>query len=117
MGTISGGTTTSYCGATSFTVSSSTATYNAVTYTADLNHNKFISNTYNGNFYSNGYSLIQLDGVPRISMSGETFSNNGDASRESIIKYGTNIMSPATSEMTISASITSPGSYSSSSLG
>lgn len=49
--------------------------------------------------------------------SDETYTNNGDSCREAIITYGTNVLSPSSTEMTISSALASPSSYPSTVLG
>lgn len=73
----------------------------ATSYTADFEITHFKSNTYTANFYTGGKGLLHLDGMPRVEFNAESFVNNGDASRESIIKYSMDALQPATLEMTI----------------
>ena len=118
MKSLSGTTLNTYgASSLSFTVSAISATYNSITYSGDLRLNTFKSNVYTGNLFTGGKSLIQIEGSPRVVFDSETFTNNGDMSTEAITKYGTNIISPSASEMTIAGAIASPGSYLSTKLG
>lgn len=72
---------------------------------------------YNANFYTGGSSLLHLDGCPRAFFQSESFTNNGDASRESIVKYSMNSIQPATAEMTIPSALRRPSSFVGSTLG
>ena len=79
-----------------------------------------MDNQYIGNLYTGGKSLIHMDGAPRIIFDGETFTDNGDMSSEGITAFGSGILSAAITpiiEMSITAAIGSPESYSSSTLG
>ena len=58
----------------------------------------FKSNTWDGNFFTAGKSLIQLEGAPRVFFNSETFTSNGDMVKEAINQYGT---LTASSEYTI----------------
>ena len=61
-----------------------------------------------------------MEGAPRIIFDGETFTNNGDMSSEGITAFGSGILTAATTpsaEMSITAAIGSPGTYSSTTLG
>ena len=61
-------------------------TFNAVTYTVDLEMTTFSGNTYTHNFGSGGLGLIDVKGAPRLTFTNEVFSNNGDAQREMTTK-------------------------------
>lgn len=122
--TLGAGVLTSYCAvnaASVFTASTFTTSYNGITYTVDFKKINFKANTYTGNFYSAGNSLIHLEGAPRVFFDTETFTNNGDNCREAINKYkinsGSTILSPAASEMTVAGALSAPGSYLGSTLG
>ena len=119
MASLSAGTGTSYCAVSSsvFTTSTQSITPISTTYTADLAKINFQSNTYTANFYTAGNSLIQLEGAPRIFFSGETFTNNGDNSKEAITKYGSGILTESITEMTIANALSNPVSYPGSTLG
>lgn len=62
---------------------------------------KFEDNSYSGNFYTGGKALIHLEGAQRVSFTGETYENNGDNSNEAMTKYATGLLTPSSSEMTI----------------
>jgi hypothetical protein len=93
----------------------------STTYVGYLNINYFYANTYEGNFFTAGSSLIHLEGSPRTYFTDEYFHDNGDMSKEAINVYGTfggwTILTAAANEMTISAALTSPDSYASTTLG
>ena len=86
-----------------------------------MNKNTFYANNYNANFFTGGKSMIHLEGTPRVFFSDETFTNNGDMCKEAITTYATyngiTILTAAPGEMTISTVLSSPGSYSSTTLG
>lgn len=118
MASLSAATLGSYAMAIlTYTPSTTTPSYNGVTYSVDLFNIAFLSNTYSANLFTGGKALVHLEGAPRVSFSTETFTNNGDMSSDALTLYGTNIMSPSSTEMSISSSISSPGTYLSSSLG
>jgi hypothetical protein len=77
----------------------------------------FTQNTYTANFYTNGQSLVHLEGAPRVFFSGETFTNNGDMANDAITLYGTGILVAQSGGITIADAINSPSSYPSSTLG
>ena len=82
-----------------------------------MNKNYFYSNTYTQNFFTGGNSLIHLEGAVRVFFSDETFTSNGDNTNEAISVYGSGILSPATSEITIASALSNQGAYSSTTLG
>jgi hypothetical protein len=91
-----------YCSiASTVTAITSTATYNSISYVADLNKINFKSNTYTANFFTGGDSLIHFEGAPRIFFTSESFTNNGDNTKEALTTYGSGVLTAATSEMTI----------------
>lgn len=121
MPTLSGAVQTSYCSTTSSVTSSIiSSSYNSVTYNADLSKIQFQSNTYEANFYTGGKSLVHLEGAPIVYFNSETFTNNGDNTKDIIDKYGSGIIVPASvshTEITIAAVLASPATYGGSTLG
>ena len=93
----------------------------STTYAGYLNINYFVGNTYNGNLFTGGKSLIHLEGSPRTYFETETFTNNGDMTKEGINVYGTNlgwtILTASSTEVTIAGGLTSPASIPSANLG
>ena len=61
--------------------------------------------------------MIHLDGTPRVFFQTESFTNNGDNSKEALSVYGSGVLSAATGEMTIAGALSSQSSYSSTTLG
>lgn len=101
----------------SYTTSTGSVSYSTFTYNYDYYMIKFKSNVYTANFYTGGKALIQLEGAPRVIFESESFTNNGDMAKEVITKYGTGILVASGTELTIPSGISSPGSYSSTTLG
>ena len=70
-----------------------TVTYNGNTYTIDMNKVIFSYNVYTENSATGGFGLVDLYGAPRVFFIAETFTGNGDASRETVTNYiGTALM-------------------------
>jgi hypothetical protein len=119
ISSITSATGTNYLGVNLalYTTSTQTATYLTHSYTADMNKLIFEYNTYTENFYTGGKALIHLEGAPRVYITDDKFTNNGDNCKEALNLYGSGIMSGATNEMTIQTALSNLGAYSSTTLG
>jgi hypothetical protein len=83
----------------------------ATSVTADMKKTTFKTNTYTRNTATGGMALIDLIGVPAVLFDSETFTNNGDSTSNSLSLYGSGVLSPATSEMSIDGALASTASY------
>lgn len=63
-------------------------TYNGNIYTIDLKTNTFRTNYYSENTFTGGSALVDLSSLPRLTIIGEFFENNGDASSEILTYFG-----------------------------
>lgn len=64
--------------------------------------------------------MIHLEGAPIIYFNTETFTNNGDNTKEALDKYASGILTEASgayTEITIAGVLGAPGSYAGSTLG
>lgn len=58
-------------------------------YTYDANLLSVTGNTYTTNAISNGHAVLDIIGVPRVYIYGETFKSNSDATKESLGYFNT----------------------------
>lgn len=94
-----------YCKGSDFTPTTTTVsrtyvnpiTSTSTTYTIYMNQVTFLTNTYTENFATGGKGLVDVWASPRVVFSGETFTGNGDATVDSITKYGSGVISVDTS--------------------
>lgn len=54
-------------------------TYGSATYNVDRQMTTFNLNTYTSNTASGGMGLVDISGAPRITITSEVYTNNGDS--------------------------------------
>lgn len=74
------------------------------TITGDMKKTTLVSNSYTRNSATGGSGIVDFQGVPRVLIESETFTNNGDSASNVITAYGSGVLASATIEMSIDGS-------------